>query len=61
MDVMIEEVVSRVRATDSESLLDPKVMAKIVAMVLEEMERKEALKAQRASDRAASARAGRRR
>lgn len=61
MDVNIEEVQTTVRAVDSQQLLAPEVMARIVAMVLAELERARALEAQRASDRAASARAGRRR
>lgn len=61
MDVNIEEVQTTVRVADPKQVLSPEVMARIVAMVMQELERTRALEAQRASDRAANARAGRRR
>ena len=61
MDVMIEEVVSNVRVVDSAQMIDPATMARIVAAVMAELARQDALKAQRASDRAPHARPGQRR
>jgi hypothetical protein len=61
VDVNIGTVETTLSAADPQQIRTPQFMAAIVAMVKEELAREEALKMQRASDRAADARAGRRR
>ena len=51
MDVQINEVSTDVDVRDAEALLNPRVMARIVAEVKRQLEEEERLLAQRTSDR----------
>ena len=42
MDVNIEELTSRVQVSDSQSLLDPRVLEKIVKVCIERMQQEQA-------------------
>ena len=59
MDVQINEVSTNVEVRDAEALLNPRVMALIVAEVKRQLEHDERLRAQRTADRAANVRGGR--
>jgi hypothetical protein len=49
-DVIIDEVVSTVRAVDSTALLDPKLVQRLVQAVLTGIDEKQAREKQRRSD-----------
>jgi hypothetical protein len=51
MDVMIEEVTSRVNVVDSQALLNPEVIKKIVQMVMERLKEHEKAEASKAEER----------
>ncbi len=56
MDVQINEVSTDLNVTDADALLNPRVMARIVAEVKRQLEEEERLRAQRSADRSANLR-----
>jgi hypothetical protein len=56
MDVQINEISTDVSVTDAQALLNPRVMALIVAEVKRHLEQEEQLRAQRSADRSADVR-----
>jgi hypothetical protein len=56
MDVMIQEVTAEVSVTDAEAMLNPRVMARIVAEVRKALQEERNLHHQRQSDTATDAR-----
>jgi hypothetical protein len=56
MDVQINEVSTDLEVRDAEALLNPRVMARIVAEVKRHLEEAERLRAQRSADRSADVR-----
>jgi hypothetical protein len=56
MDVQINEVSTDVDVRDAAALLDPRILARIVAEVKRQLEEEDRLRAQRASDRSADVR-----
>lgn len=50
MDVRIQNVNSTIRVTDSEALLSPEILQRIVAAVKQELEQDRALELERQSD-----------
>ena len=59
MDVQINEIVSTVRVTDTTALLDPRIMALIVAEVKRHLMEEEQLRTQRNAERSADVRGSR--
>jgi len=59
MDVQINEIVSTVRVTDTTALLDPRIMALIVAEVKRHLMEEERLRTQRNAERSADVRGSR--
>jgi len=51
VDVRIQNVTSSVRIADSDALLTPEVLARIVAAVKQQLEEERALQAERDSDK----------
>jgi hypothetical protein len=56
MDVQINEVSTDLDVTDAEALLNPRIMARIVAEVKRQLEEEERVRGQRTADRSADAR-----
>jgi hypothetical protein len=59
MDIQINEVSTDLDVRDAEALLNPRVMARIVAEVKRQLEEEERLRMQRNADRSADPRARR--
>jgi hypothetical protein len=56
MDVQINEVSTDLEVTDAEALLNPRIMARIVAEVRRQLEEEERVRGQRKADRSADVR-----